>query len=123
MSSEAPNKLTDEINIALSDRQRRRGVYSFLGTMIAVCLTIICVLTVLIVFPIPKEAIDGRLVKFLLTEILLFFPHAFLLARLASVLKVNTKQNSVLMILIVLLDVAMLAMATVMAVFVSVLTR
>ena len=122
MSTEQ-RKLSDSISIALSDRQRRRGICSFLGFMVAVCLIITCGLSVLLAFPIPKEAIDGRLVKFLLTEILLFFPHTFVLALTASSLKVNTKQNSVLMILIVLLDVAMLAMATVMAIFVSSLTR
>ena len=116
-------KLFDSFANALKDIQRRKGILSFICVLIGICAVIVAVFGVLVAFPPAKGLVDVRLVKYIVLEICFFFPHTISLAILTSILGVNNKSNSSLMILILIFDVLMWALMVLMGIFLSVLTR
>lgn len=80
------------------EKERRKGMRSFLNTMIALCVIPIGVLSVFIAFPLPKEMLDKDVTIFFAMELLSFFPFINVLGILLTLTGKNKRSNSGLII-------------------------
>lgn len=90
---------------ALKDPIRRKGVRNFLIVLIAFTLTACIVMSCLIAFPLQLDAAGVKLFKCLVSYIGLFIIQTLLLGISMSGFKINTKANSSIMALIVVLHI------------------
>ena len=110
---EDPRTIPVIINDIETDIEKRKHLRRFLEIMIAVCLTVMLILVSLLAFPQVMSVIDMRLVKFILIELYGFFPYVTILAILFSLLGINKKSNSGLIIRILIYNAALWVLATV----------
>ena len=110
---EAPRSIPVIINAIENDIEKRKHLRRFLEIMIAVCLTVMVILVSLLAFPQVMSVMDMRLVKFILLELYGFFPYVTILAILFSLLGINKKSNSGLIIRILIYNAALWVLATV----------
>lgn len=110
---ESPRTIPVIINDIENDIEKRKHLRRFLEVMIAVCLTVMVILVSLLAFPQVMSVMDMRLVKFILIELYGFFPYVTILAILFSLLGINKKSNSGLMIRILIYNAALWVLATV----------
>ena len=101
------------INDIENDIEKRKHLRRFLEIMIAVCLTVMVILVSMLAFPQVMSVMDMRLVKFILIELYGFFPYVTILAILFSLLGINKKSNSGLIIRILIYNAALWVLATV----------
>ena len=110
---ESPRTIPVIINDIENDIEKRKHLRRFLEIMIAVCLTVMVILVSLLAFPQVMSVMDMRLVKFILLELYGFFPYVTILAILFSLLGINKKSNSGLIIRILIYNAALWVLATV----------
>ena len=101
------------INDIETDIEKRMYLRRFFEFMIAVCLTVMVILVSLLVFPQVMSVMDMRLVKFILIELYGFFPYVTVLAILFSLLGINKKSNSGLILRILIYNAALWVLETV----------
>ena len=90
---------------ALKDPVRRKGVRNFLIVLIAFTLTACLVMSCFIAFPMHLDEVDIKLFKCLVSYTGLFIIQTLLLGISMSGFKINTKANSSIMALIVVLHI------------------
>ena len=108
---------------ALKDPVRRKGVRNFLIVLIAFALTACIVMSCLIAFPLQLDAAGIKLFKCLVSYTGLFIIQTLLLGISLSGFKINTKANSGIMILIVVLHLATWAFLVLSTIVTSMLVR
>lgn len=90
---------------ALRDPAKKHGICSFLEVMITFTSVICLFLACLIAFPMFREGISPTLFKGLITEASIFIVHFLMMGLTLSKIGVNTKENSCVMVLIIIFDV------------------
>lgn len=108
---------------ALKDPVRRKGVRNFLIVLIAFTLTACIVMSCLIAFPLQLDAAGIKLFKCLVSYTGLFIIQTLLLGIPLSGFKINTKANSGIMILIVVLHVVTWAFLVLSTIVTSMFVR
>lgn len=108
---------------ALKDPVRRKGVRNFLIVLVAFTLTACIVMSCLIAFPLQLDAAGIKLFKCLVSYTGLFIIQTLLLGISLSGFKINTKANSGIMILIVVLHVVTWAFLVLSTIVTSMLVR
>ena len=108
---------------ALKDPVRRKGVRKFLIVLITFTLTACIVMSCLITFPLQLDAAGIKLFKCLVSYTGLFIIQTLLLGISLSGFKINTKANSGIMILIVVLHVATWAFLVLSTIVTSMFVR
>ncbi len=108
---------------ALKDPIRRKGVRNFLIVLITFTLIACMVMSCLIAFPLQLDAAGIKLFKCLVSYTGLFIIQTLLLGISLSGLKINTKANSGIMILIVVLHVVTWAFLVLSTIVTSMLVR
>ena len=91
---------------ALREPEKRKGVCTFLEIMVTFTSAVCLILSCLIAFPIVREAVNLTLFKGLITLVSFFIVHFLMMALTLSKIGVNTKDNSRVMVLIIIFDVA-----------------
>ncbi len=108
---------------ALKDPVRRKGVRNFLTVLIAFTLTACIVMSCFIAFPLQLDAVGIKLFKSLVIYTGLFIIQTLLLGISLSGFKINTKANSNIMALIVVLYLANWALVVLSTIVTSMLVR
>ena len=108
---------------ALKDPVRRKGVRNFLIVLIAFTLTACIVMSCFIAFPLQLDAVGIKLFKSLVIYTGLFIIQTLLLGISLSGFKINTKANSNIMALIVVLYLANWALVVLSTIVTSMLVR
>ena len=114
---ETPRSIPEIIKDIETDIEKRKHLRRFLEIMIAICFTAMVILVSLLAFPQVMSVMDLRLVKFMLTELICFFPYVSTVAILFSLLGINKKSNSGLIIRIIIYNAALWVLATVIIAF------
>lgn len=108
---------------ALKDPVRRKGVRNFLIVLITFTLIACIVMACFLAFPLQLDAAGIKLFKCLVSYTGLFIIQTLLLGISLSGFKINTKANSSIMILIVVLHVATWAFLVLSTIVTSLLVR
>lgn len=108
---------------ALKDPVRRKGVRNFLIVLITFTLIACMVMSCFIAFPLQLDEADIKLFKCLVSYTGLFIIQTLLLGISLSGFKINTKANSNIMVLIVVLHIASWAFAVLSTIVTSMLVR
>ena len=108
---------------ALKDPVRRKGVRNFLIVLITFTLITCMVMSCFIAFPLQLDAVGIKLFKCLVSYTGLFIIQTLLLGISMSGFKINTKANSGIMILIVVLHLATWAFLVLSTIVTSMLVR
>ena len=108
---------------ALKDPVRRKGVRNFLIVLIAFTLIACIVMSFFIAFPLRLDAAGIKLFKCLVSFTGLFIIQTLLLGISMSGFKINTKANSSIMVLIVVLHLANWALVVLSTIVTSMLVR
>ncbi|MBR3141653.1 MAG: hypothetical protein IKF09_00725 [Clostridiales bacterium] len=114
---EALRSLPEIINDIETDIEKRKHLRRFFEVMITICFTAMVILVSLLAFPQVMSVMDMRLIKFMLTELICFFPYVSIVALLFSLLGINKKSNSGLIIRIIIYNAALWVLATVIIAF------
>ena len=108
---------------ALKDPVRRKGVRNFLVVLIAFTLIACMVMSCFIAFPLQLDAAGIKLFKSLVLYTGLFIIQTLLLGISLSGFKINTKDNSNIMALIVVLYIANWVLVVLSTIVTSMLVR
>ena len=108
---------------ALKDPVRRKGTRNFLLVLVAFALTACMVMSCFIAFPMHLDAVGIKLFKCLVSYTGLFIIQTLLLGISMSGFKINTKANSSIMVLIVVLHLASWAFLVLATIVTSMLVR
>lgn len=108
---------------ALKDPVRRKGTRNFLIVLVAFTLTACMVMSCFIAFPLQLDEAGIKLFKCLVSYTVLLIIQTVLLGLSMSGLKINTKANSSIMVLIVVLHLASWAFLVLATIVTSMLVR
>ena len=106
---------------ALRDPVRKKGVRNFMEVMIAITSLACLILSCLIAYPWQKDAVDIWLAKGLIIETWISILYTPMLGFTLSRCKINKKENSSVMALIVIFYVAFWIMLALSMIFISAL--
>ena len=108
---------------ALKDPIRRKGVRNFLIVLITFTLTACMVISSFMAFPLHLDEAGIKLFKCIVSYTGLFISQTLLLGISLSGLKINTKANSNIMVLIVVLHIASWAFLVLSTIVTSMIVR
>lgn len=108
---------------ALKDPVRRKGTRNFLIILVTFTLTACMVMSCFIAFPLHLDEAGIKLFKCLVSYTVLFIIQTLLLGISMSGFKINTKANSNIMVLIVVLHIASCAFLVLSTIVTSMLVR
>lgn len=108
---------------ALKDPVRRKGTRNFLIVLVAFALTACMVMSCFIAFPLHLDEAGIKLFKCLVSYTVLLIIQTVLLGLSMSGFKINTKANSSIMVLIVVLHLASWAFLVLATIVTSMLVR
>ena len=118
---EKPQKHEFFWEAAYKDPVRRKGISNFLTVLIVITSVACLVLSCLIAFPLQADAVDIWLAKGLIIETWMFIVYTLLMGITLSRCKINKKENSSIMVLIVIFYVAFWIMMALSMIFIRTL--
>lgn len=102
-----------------TDEVKRKHLRRFLNTMITLSTISSAVLIALITSPLTKHMVNLYVAKFLLIELNFFFPYISLIAINMSVLNINKKSNSGIIIRILIYTASLMILAALSVALIS----
>lgn len=119
MSTNSPDVDTKGLSEAAGNdtvnQERRKGFQSFLELMIGLSILAISVLGILLAF--PPENVNLNLTKLFLLELAGFFPYTGIFALALSYLKLNKKENSDLILRIIIYNALLWVLTNMAAIY------